>query len=98
MNLDNPYLGRIVVILSPIFLGIGAWLATWIADNLPGNPEISGEDVQFVILGAFLALAGIVYKWLDNRGKHEQGVELLTPSTEDAHGMPPGMVPPDQRD
>ena len=69
---DSPYLGRIVVIVSPIFLGVGAWLATWIADSLPGNPEVNPEDIQFVILTAFVAIASLAYKWLDNRGKWER--------------------------
>ena len=67
------YIGRIVVIFSPILFGLAAWFSTWCADNLPGTPQIAPKDLGEIAVAGVLAAGLALYKWLDNRGKHERG-------------------------
>lgn len=67
------YIGRVVVVLSPIILGLAAWFSTWAADNLPGAPSIDSEQLGQIAVAGVLAAGAAVYKWLDNRGKYERG-------------------------
>lgn len=69
------YIGRIVAVLvGPIVIGASAWFSTWAAENLPGAPNISAGDLGEVAAAGALGAALGLYKWLDNRGKHERGV------------------------
>ena len=67
------YIGRIVVVLSPIVLGLAAWFSSWAAENFPGAPQIDAEQLGQVAIAGVLGAAALIYKWLDNRGKYERG-------------------------
>lgn len=88
MDPENPYLGRIVVLITPIFVGIAGWLTQWVADHFPGAPNLDAGELSLIFVAGALAAASAVYKWLDNRGKYEQGVALNPPVEPDA--VPPG--------
>lgn len=71
----NEYIGRIVTfVVTPIVGGITAWGVPWIADNLPGGPNLDKQQLTDLAIAGVVAFGAAVYKWLDNRGKHERGV------------------------
>jgi hypothetical protein len=71
----DQYIGRIVAVLvGPIVIGASAWFSTWAAKNLPGAPQIPAKELGEIAASGAVASALLLYKWLDNRGKHERGV------------------------
>lgn len=69
--MDTPYIGRIVVLLTPIFAGVSGWICQLVADNFPGAPALEDGELTAIFVAGAGAAAAAVYKWLDNRGKHE---------------------------
>lgn len=76
MDPENPYLGRIVVLLTPLFVGIAGLITAWVGKHFPGV-EIDGTELSALFVAGALAAGGAVIKWLDNRGKYEQGIQLV---------------------
>lgn len=71
----DQYIGRIVaVVVTPVVMGASAWFATWASEHLPGAPEIAAKDLGELAAAGALGAALVLYKWLDNRGKHERAV------------------------
>lgn len=79
--LENPYIGRIVVLFTPIFAGLSGWLATRAAEILPGMPSLDETELTALFVAGAFAAVGVVVKWLDNRGKYEQATELVGAAT-----------------
>lgn len=73
---ENPYIGRVVVLLTPVFAGLSGWIATRAAEILPGMPKLEDAEMTSLFVAGALTGIGAVYKWLDNRGKYEQAAEL----------------------
>jgi len=70
----DEYVGRIVAfVVTPIVAGITAWLVPWAAEHLPGHPNLDGDQVTLLAVAGIVAVGGVVYKWLENRGKFERG-------------------------
>lgn len=67
------YIGRIVVLVTPILAGVSGWLSTWCAENLPGAPNLDGDELTAIFVAGALAATAAVREWLVNRGKHERG-------------------------
>jgi hypothetical protein len=68
------YIGRIVaLVVGPLVVGASAWFSTWAAKNLPGAPNIPAKELGEVAAAGAVAAGLGIYKWLDNRGKHERG-------------------------
>jgi hypothetical protein len=63
---------RIVVLLSPIFVGVAGWLADWAAKNLPGAPALDKTGLSAVFIAGAVSAGGLVYKWLHGWQKSEQ--------------------------
>jgi hypothetical protein len=73
MGKVQKYIGRIVVVLTPLFVGLVAYGATQV-EKLPGHPQLNQtEIVALMVLGAGAVLPGVV-TWLVNLGKHERQV------------------------
>lgn len=69
----DAYIGRIVTfVVTPIMAGIVAWFVPWAADHLPGAPNFDRDNLTLLGVSGVLAVGGVIYKWLDNRGKHER--------------------------
>lgn len=65
-------INRVVVFLTPAFVGLSGWLTGLAAKYLPGAPALdSGELAAFMGLGAAAAF-GAVWKWLQGWQKHEE--------------------------
>jgi hypothetical protein len=69
--MDSPYIGRIVTLLSPVFAGVAGWVATLAAEYLPGAPDLDEAELTAIFVAGALAAAGVLFKWIDNRGDHE---------------------------
>lgn len=71
MGKVQKYIGRVVVVFTPLFVALAAWAATQV-ERLPGAPQLDQtEVVSLLVLGAGSAL-GAVITWLVNLGKHER--------------------------
>lgn len=71
MGKVQKYIGRIVVLFTPVFVAGAAVLASQ-AEQLPGHPQLDQtEIVALMVLGAGSAI-GAVITWLVNLGKHER--------------------------
>jgi NAD(P)H-flavin reductase len=88
---ENPYIGRIVVLLTPVFAGLSGWVSTQAAKYLPGTPALDEAELTAIFVAGALAGVGAVVKWMDNRGKYEERQELLgsTPEAGDFGPMDP---------
>jgi hypothetical protein len=74
---ENPYLGRFVTLLTPVFAGLAGYIAQLAAQYLPGTPDLDETALTAVFVAGAGAAITTVYKWLDNRGKYEERQELL---------------------
>jgi hypothetical protein len=74
---ENPFIGRIVTLLTPIFAGLAGAVALLVAKYLPGAPTLDTTELTAIFITGFLTVVPIVHKWLDNRGKYEERQELL---------------------
>jgi hypothetical protein len=70
---DNPYIGRIVTLLSPIFAGLAGSICVWVAENFPGAPELDSGELTAIFVAGATAAGGALVTWLYNRGKYERG-------------------------
>lgn len=62
---------RIVTLLTPIFAGLAGWVATWIAENFPGTPQLDSGELTAIFIAGATAAASAVWKWLEGRAKWE---------------------------
>lgn len=71
------YIGRIVVLLTPVFAGVAGWLATWAAAHLPGNPALDATELTAVFVAGAGAATSAVLAWLKGRREHEAHLASL---------------------
>jgi len=64
-------ISRIVALLTPIFAGLSGWIATLIAEHLPGAPQLDQGELTAVFVTGAAAALGAAWKWLDGRAKWE---------------------------
>lgn len=69
MTTDNPYIGRLVVLLSPVFGSVAVAIANWVQDAI--GADLDETQLTVFLTGVFVAVSGIVYRWLANRGVWE---------------------------
>jgi uncharacterized BrkB/YihY/UPF0761 family membrane protein len=67
----NPYIGRIVVLLTPILAGVAGYIAQLAAKYLPGAPELDQGELTAIFVAGAAAVIPVVVTWLYNLGKHE---------------------------
>lgn len=65
-------ISRVVTLLTPIFAGLAGWVATWIAENLPGTPQLDSTELTAIFVAGALAAGHAAAKWLEGRAKWEQ--------------------------
>lgn len=73
--MENPYIGRIVVFLTPLLAAISGAVVTWVGTIVPGA-NLDGTELTALFVAGTLAIAHVVFKWLDNRGDYEVASEL----------------------
>ena len=72
MEFLEEYIGRIVVLLTPVFAGLAGWLATWAAQHLPGGPVLDAQALTAIFVTGAAAATSAVLSWLKGRREHEQ--------------------------
>lgn len=86
MDPENPYIGRIVVLLTPLLAAVSGAIVTWVGTIVPGA-NLDGTELTALFVAGTFAVAHVLNKWLENRGKYEQAVQLNIAAS--------GVVPPD---
>lgn len=90
---DSPYIGRIVALLAPFIAAATAFIANGVQDIF--NFDLNDANLTVFITGAVVAVLGIIYKWLDNRGAYERLVQAGTEIYEGGKRYaPPPQEPP----
>lgn len=95
--MENPYIGRIVVLLTPLFTAVAGAIVTWVGTIVPGA-NLDGTELAALFVAGSSAAASAIYKWLDNRGDYEQAAELNVLAGQVHSGradVPPGVGHPD---
>lgn len=64
-------MNRIVVVVSPIFVGLAGWLVAWIAQHFPGHPHLDASEVTAIFIAGAAFAAGKVALWIKGWQKHE---------------------------
>jgi hypothetical protein len=79
---------RVVVLLTPVFAAAATWLATLVANNVPGAPQLGASQIMGIEIAVFVSVVGVVIKWLHGRQKPEV---VALPAT---LVVPPVVAPP----
>jgi hypothetical protein len=77
---------RIVILVSPLFVGLAGWVVAWIAQHFPGHPHLDAAEVTAVFIAGATLAAGKVALWLRGWQKHE-AVRLSVISTSGSPGV-----------
>lgn len=89
--MDNPYIGRVVVLLAPIIAALSAAIVNWVQDLIGAN--LDGNELTALLTAAVIGAFGVVYKWLDNKGDQEvvqlTQVSATDPSAPLGYNKPP---------
>jgi hypothetical protein len=75
MRFLEEYIGRIVVLLTPVFAGVAGTIASWAAQNLPGGPALDSAELTAIFVAGAGAATSAVLAWLKGRREHEARVE-----------------------
>jgi hypothetical protein len=62
---------RVVILLSPIFVGLAGWVAELCARYLPGHPVLDSKDLTVVFLAGATYAASKILMWLHGSQKDE---------------------------
>lgn len=62
---------RIVIVLSPMFVGLAGWTATLAARYLPGHPQLDADQLTAIFLAGATFAAAKVALWLKGWQAHE---------------------------
>jgi hypothetical protein len=84
-------LNRVVALATPLFAAAAGWVATWLADNVPGVSIDQGALEEIFIAGALVALAPAA-QWLNGWQKFEARQADAQQALEIAHAAPPALV------
>ena len=84
-------LNRVVALATPLFAAAAGWIATWVADNIPGVTIDQGALEAIFIAGALAALAPAA-QWLNGWQKHEARQAEAQAAVEIANAAPPTLV------
>lgn len=75
---------RIVILISPIFVGIAGWLVAWIGQHFPGHPRLDASEVTALFIAGSTFAAAKVALWIHGWQKQEgykAGLDATTAST-----------------
>jgi hypothetical protein len=84
-------LNRAVALATPLFAAAAGWVATWLADNVPGVSIDQGALEEIFIAGALVALAPAA-QWLHGWQKYEAREADAQHAVELAHAAPPSLI------
>lgn len=55
---------RVVVLLSPIFVGVAGAVVAWIARHFPGAPRLDASELTAIFIAGATFAAGKLALWL----------------------------------
>jgi hypothetical protein len=84
-------LNRVVALGTPLFAAAAGWVATWLADNVPGVSIDEGALEEIFIAGALVALAPAA-QWLNGWQKYEARQAEAQQAVEIANAAPPTLI------
>ena len=84
-------LNRVVALATPLFAAAAGWVATWLADNVPGVSIDQGALEEIFIAGALVALAPAA-QWLHGWQRFEAREADAQHAVELAHAAPPTLI------
>lgn len=62
---------RIVVLISPVFVGLAGAIVTWISIHFPGAPHLDASELTAVFIAGSVSAAAKVALWLKGWQAHE---------------------------
>jgi hypothetical protein len=84
-------LNRVVALATPLFAAAAGWVATWLAENVPGVTISQGALEEIFIAGALIALAPAA-QWLHGWQKWEAREAESQQALEIANAAPPTLI------
>jgi hypothetical protein len=84
-------LNRVVALATPLFAAAAGWVATWLAENVPGVSIDQGALEEIFIAGALIALAPAA-QWLHGWQKWEARQADAQQALEIANAAPPTLI------
>lgn len=91
----SEYTGRIVAfIVTPIVTALTGVFTIWATKHIP-NVHLDAQEISNIAIASVVAVGAAAYKWLENRGKHEQLVTINSQQPPAGAGdpvVPPGLV------
>jgi hypothetical protein len=84
-------LNRAVALATPLFAAAAGWVATWLAENIPGVSISQDALEEIFIAGALIALAPAA-QWLHGWQKWEARQADAQQALEIANAMPPTLI------
>ncbi len=72
MDQQNSYISRIVLVLTPFFIIASGALVNWAQTAM--NVNLDKDQVTALLIGTFISVAGVIWKWLHGRQLFEKGV------------------------
>jgi hypothetical protein len=84
-------LNRVVALATPLFAAAAGWVATWLAENVPGVSISQDALEEIFIAGALIALAPAA-QWLHGWQKWEARQAEAQQALEIANAAPPTLV------
>jgi hypothetical protein len=84
-------LNRVVALATPLFAAAAGWVATWLAENVPGVSIDQSALEEIFIAGALIALAPAA-QWLHGWQKWEARQADAQQAVEIANAAPPTLI------
>jgi hypothetical protein len=84
-------LNRVVALATPLFAAAAGWVATWLAENVPGVSIDQSALEEIFIAGALIALAPAA-QWLHGWQKWEARKAETQQALEIAGAAPPTLI------
>ena len=84
-------LNRVVALATPLFAAAAGWVATWLAENVPGVSIDQSALEKIFIAGALIALAPAA-QWLHGWQKWEARQSEAQQAVEIANAAPPTLI------
>jgi hypothetical protein len=84
-------LNRVVALATPLFAAAAGWVATWLAENVPGVSIDQSALEEIFIAGALIALAPAA-QWLHGWQKWEARQADAQQALEIANAAPPTLI------
>jgi hypothetical protein len=84
-------LNRVVALATPLFAAAAGWVATWLAENVPGVSIDQSALEEIFIAGALIALAPAA-QWLHGWQKWEARQADSQQALEIANASPPTLI------